>query len=149
MNFAHVHLVLTHFPPVLSLGGAFSAAAGVLRRRRDLVRLALVLTIAVGAMMPLVYFAGDRAADSIGKVEGIQQDAIAPHQRAAKIALVISVCTALSAVGLLIIERRRGDLSRSLRVLALATAIACALPIGWTAALGGAIHHPEIYSQSP
>ena len=43
MNFAHLHLVLTHFPPVLSLGGAFAAAVGLLRRRRDLVRLALVL----------------------------------------------------------------------------------------------------------
>ena len=60
MNFAHVHLVLTHFPPVLSLGSAFSAAVGVIRRRRDLVKLALVLLIAVGAMMPVVFAAGDR-----------------------------------------------------------------------------------------
>ena len=99
MNFAHLHLVLTHFPPVLSLGGAFAAAVGVLRRRRDLVRLALVLLVAVGAMMPLVYIAGDRAADSIGKVEGIDQEAIAPHQRVATIALVISICSALIAGG--------------------------------------------------
>ena len=148
MNFAHIHLVLTHFPPVLSLGSAFSAAAGVIRRRRDLVRLALVLMVVVGAMMPLVYVAGDRAADSIGKVEGIQQDAIAPHQQAAKITLVISAFTALIAVGILIIEHRRGEVSASLRALALVAAIACALPVGWTAALGGAIHHPEI-SQSP
>jgi hypothetical protein len=148
MNFAHVHLVLTHFPPVLSLGGAFSAAVGIVRRRREPIRLALMLMIAVGAMMPLVFFAGDRAADTIGKVDGVQQEAIAPHQRAATIALAISLFTAPIAGGLLIIERRRGDLSPSLRVLALAAAIACALPIGWTAALGGAIHHPEI-SQSP
>ena len=148
MNFAHLHLVLTHFPPVLSLGSAFSVAVGVVRRRRELVQLALVLLIAVGAMMPLVYFAGDHAADAIGKVDGVQQEAIAPHQRAATIALVISMCTALIAGALLIIERRRGNLSSTLRVLALAAAIASALPIGWAAALGGAIHHPEINSPS-
>jgi len=148
MNFAHLHLVLTHFPPVLSLGGAFAAAVGVLRRRRDLVRLALVLLVAVGAMMPVVYVAGNRATDSIGKVEGVDQEAIAPHQRAATIALVISICSALIAGGILIIERRRGDLSSTLRVLVLAAAIASALPIGWAAALGGAIHHPEIHSPS-
>jgi len=148
MNFAHLHLILTHFPPVLTLGGAFAAAVGVLRRRRDLVRLALVLLVAVGAMMPLVYIAGDRAADSIGKVDGVDQEAIAPHQRAATIALVISICSALIACGILIIERRRGDLSSTLRVLVLAAAIASALPIGWAAALGGAIHHPEIHSPS-
>ena len=148
MNFAHLHLVLTHFPPVLSLGGAFAAAVGLLRRRRDLVRLALVLLVAVGAMMPVVYVAGNRATDSIGKVEGVDQEAIAPHQRAATIALVISICSALIACGILIIERRRGDLSSTLRVLVLAAAIASALPIGWAAALGGAIHHPEIHSPS-
>jgi len=148
MNFAHLHLILTHFPPVLTLGGAFAAAVGLLRRRRDLVRLALVLLVAVGAMMPLVYIAGNRAADSIGKVEGVDQEAIAPHQRAATIALVISICSALIACGILIIERRRGDLSSTLRVLVLAAAIASALPIGWAAALGGAIHHPEIHSPS-
>ena len=99
-------------------------------------------------MMPLVYIAGDRAADSIGKVDGVDQEAIAPHQRAATIALVISICSALIACGILIIERRRGDLSSTLRVLVLAAAIASALPIGWAAALGGAIHHPEIHSPS-
>src|SRR6202049_3791579 len=110
MNYAHLHLILTHFPPVLSLGGAASAAAGVLRRRRDLLRIALMLLIGVGAMMPLVYLAGDRAADSIGRVEGVQQDAIAPHQHAATIALASSMATALMAGALLIIDRRSGSL---------------------------------------
>jgi hypothetical protein len=146
MNYAHLHLILTHFPPVLSLGGAASAAAGVLRRRRDLLRIALMLLIGVGAMMPLVYLAGDRAADSIGKVEGVQQDAIAPHQHAATIALATSMGAALIAGGLLIIDRRSGSLSPALRMLVLGAAVASALAIGWAAALGGAIHHPEIHS---
>ena len=146
MNSAHLHLVLTHFPPVLSIGGAFSAAAGLLLRRRrdDLIRLALVLLVIVGAMMPIVYIAGDRAADRIGRVEGVQQEAIAPHQRAATIALAISVCAGALAGTLLIVERRRGSLSTWLRAVAVAAAFATALPIAWTAALGGAIHHPEI-----
>ncbi len=149
MNFPHLHLVLTHFPPALSVVSAFSAAAGtLLPRRRDLVRLALVLLIVIGAMMPLVYVAGDRAAGAIGRVEGVQQDAIAPHQHAATIALSISMCTALAAAGLLIIERRSGGFTSTLRVLALAAALASAIPIGWAAALGGAIHHPEINSRS-
>src|SRR5436305_11683877 len=97
MNFAHAHLVLTHFPPVLSLGSAVSAAVGVIRRRRDLVRLALVLLVSVGAMMPAVFFAGNRAASSIGRVDGVQQEAIAPHQRAATIALALSIVAAVVA----------------------------------------------------
>jgi hypothetical protein len=144
MNFAHIHLVLTHFPPVLSLGSAVSAAVGLLRRRRDLVQLALVLLVAVGAMMPVVFFAGNRAADVIGKVDGVQQDAIAPHQRAATIAMAVSIGAAVVAGGLLLLERRRGTLTLGFQVLVLIAALASALPIGWAAALGGAIHHPEI-----
>jgi len=144
MNFAHIHLVLTHFPPVLSLGSAVSAAVGLLLRRRDLVQLALVLLVAVGAMMPVVFFAGNRAADVIGKVDGVQQDAIAPHQRAATIAMAVSIGAAIVAAGLLLLERRRGTLSTALQVLVLIAAITSAVPIGWAAALGGAIHHPEI-----
>ncbi|HEY3052439.1 MAG TPA: hypothetical protein VGK04_03525 [Thermoanaerobaculia bacterium] len=148
MNFAHLHLVLTHFPPVLSLGGAISAAAGVLvpRRHRELIQLALLLLIVVGATMPLVYIAGERAADSIGRVEGIRQDAIAPHQQAATIALSASIGAAFIAVALLVVERRRGSLSPALRLLVLVVAIGSAAAIGWTAGLGGAIHHPEIHS---
>lgn len=148
MNFAHAHLVLTHFPPVLTLGAAIAAAVGVLRRRREEAHLALLLLVAVGAMMPAVYVAGDRAADSIGRVEGVQQEAIAPHQRAATIALSISILAAFFAGGLLNVERRRGTLSATLRLLVLAATIVSALPVGWTAALGGAIHHPEISSRS-
>jgi len=105
-----------------------------------------MLLIGVGAMMPLVYIAGNRAADSIGRVEGVQQDAIAPQQHAATIALASSMATALIAGGLLIIDRRSGSLPPALRMLVLGAAIASALAIGWAAALGGAIHHPEIHS---
>ena len=147
MNFAHLHLILTHFPPVLSLGGAISAAAGILlpRRRRELIQLALLLLIVVGATMPLVYIAGDRAADSIGKVEGIDQDAIAPHHHAATIALSMSIGAACIAIVLVVVERRRG-LTPVLRLVVLVVAIAAAGAIGWTANLGGAIHHPETHS---
>ena len=148
MNFAHLHLILTHFPPVLSLCSAVSAAAGFLlpRRRRELVQLALFLLVVVGATMPLAYLAGDRTADSIGKVEGIQQEAIAPHQHAANIALSVSISAACAAVVLLIVERRRQSLSPILRLLVLVIALTSAAVIGWTANLGGAIHHPEIHN---
>ncbi len=149
MNYAHLHLVLTHFPPVLSLGAAISAAAGGLlpSRRRELIQLALLLLFVVGATMPLVYIAGDRTADTIGKVEGIQQEAIGPHEQAATIALWVSIAAALIAVPLVVVEQRRG-LSPALRMLVLVVALASAATIGWTANRGGEIHHPEIHNRT-
>jgi len=146
VNFVHLHLVLTHFPPVLSLECVVAAAAAqVIRsRRRELVRLALCLMIATCVMMPAIYFAGVKTADVIGKVDGIQQEAIAPHQQAALIALGVSIATILIAAVLLIVERRQPGLSFSLRVAVLLLTVGLAATIGWTAARGGAIHHPEV-----
>jgi hypothetical protein len=131
---------------VLSLECVAAAAAAlfVRSRRRELVRIALILMIGTCAMMPAIYFAGVRTADVIGKVDGIQQEAIAPHQQAALIALGVSIATILIAAMLLIVERRQPGLSRSLRVAVLLLTVGLAGTIGWTAARGGAIHHPEV-----
>ena len=146
MNFVHLHLVLTHFPPVLSMECVVAAAAAqfIRSRRRELVRLTLFLAIATSAMMPAIYFAGVRTADAIGKVDGIQQEAIAPHQQAALIALCVSIATIIIAAVLLIVERRQAGLSFLLRMLVLLLTVGLAATIGWTASRGGAIHHPEV-----
>jgi hypothetical protein len=145
VNFVHLHLVLTHFPPVLSLECvAAAAAAQVVRgRRRELVRFALLLMIATCAMMPAIYVAGVKTSEVIGKVDGIQQEAIAPHQQAAFIALCVSIIVIVIAIALLIAERRQPGLSFSLRVGVLLLTVVLAATIGWTAWRGGAIHHPE------
>lgn len=146
MNFVHLHLVLTHFPPVLSLECVVAAATAqfIRSRRRELVRLTLFLAIATSSMMPAIYFAGVRTAGAIGKVDGIQQEAIAPHQQAALIALCVSIVTIIIAAVLLIVERRQAGLSFLLRMLVLLLTVGLAATIGWTASRGGAIRHPEV-----
>lgn len=94
--------------------------------------------------MPAIYFAGVKTSEVIGKVDGIQQEAIAPHQQAAVIALGVSIATILIAAMLLIAERRQAGLSFSLRLLVLLLSVGLAATIGWTAARGGVIHHPEV-----
>lgn len=146
MSVAHLHLILTHFPPVLSLGAIAAVAAFLLPgRRRDAIAMTLALLITTGATMPIVFFTGEQTADMLGKVEGVQQDAIAPHQEAAKIALAVSLLAAAVAGATGIVMRRRGDLSPVLRVLLMTMAIASAMAIGWAAMRGGAIHHPEAF----
>src|SRR5258706_1789511 len=85
INFMHIHLVLTHFPPVLSLGGAAAATAGLFLRRHggEVMRPALLLLIVAGVTTPLAYFARNRAPDQIGSAAGLKKQAIAPPQNAA------------------------------------------------------------------
>ncbi len=140
---SEIHLVVTHFPPVLTVGSTLCAAAAMIMRRRrdDLVRVALGLVIATAGLMPLTYVAGDRTAEKIGRVEGVQQEAIAPHQQAAKIALIVSIASASIAVALLLLTRTP---RLATRVLTLAISLLSFVIIGWTAHLGGQIHHPEL-----
>jgi len=77
-------------------------------------------------------------------VDGIQQEAIAPHQQAALIALCVSIATIVIAAVLLIVERRQAGLSFLLRMLVLLLTVGLAATIGWTASRGGEIHHPEV-----
>jgi hypothetical protein len=146
MNFAHIHLVLTHFPPVLTLFGAISAVSGLLMRqhRRELARLTRLSMILASVLTPMTYFAGGRAADKIALVDGINQEAIAPHQSAASIALIASIAAGLVAAAAALVDRRSHHVPVVLEVILIVAAITSAVVIGWTAALGGAIHHPEI-----
>jgi hypothetical protein len=95
-------------------------------------------------MMPAIYFAGVKTSEVIGKVEGIQQEAIAPHQQAALIALGVSIATIIIAAVLLVVERRQAGMSFWLPILVLLLTVGLAATIGWTASRGGAIHHPEV-----
>jgi uncharacterized membrane protein len=146
ISFAHLHLVLIHFPPVLSVLAAIAATAAWLLRRPagELFRLALLLLVAAGVTTPLAYLAGGRAAEEIGRVEGIRQEAIAPHQRAAVTALVAAEGAALLAGAAAVVVRRGGAASMRLRLLVLVAAVVAAVAVGWAGLLGGAIHHPEI-----
>jgi hypothetical protein len=147
INFAHLHLVLIHFPPVLSAGAAMAATAAFLLRRPsgELFRLALLLLVAAGVTTPLAYLAGSRAAETIGRVEGIRQEAIAPHQSAATAALIAAVAGAVIAGAAAVVAAwRDGGAPTVFQLLVLVAAIVSAVAVGWTALLGGAIHHPEI-----
>lgn len=137
-NAIHLHLILNHAP---LFGELFAVSmlvvAGVLRSRTLLrTALAVVILTALGSIPVLL--TGRAAGDAIGKVEGIDQDAIGPHEDAAERFLVAAEAAGLAALVALARPRRA-----TIGIVSVLTLISLGLA-GWTANLGGLIHHNEL-----
>ena len=140
MSAIHLHLLLNHAPLFGDLFGAALLLAAAPRRNRTLFKTALVVLVLSAAVTPLVFITGGRAADSIGRIEGVAQEAIEPHETAAKQFLVISSINGVIAlIGLL---RPRRGVTIAVAVFSVVTLLLAAR----TANLGGLIRHTEITS---
>ena len=148
MNAAHLHLVLIHVPPAITAAAVVAAAWGAIRKRSDSVRLALLLLLFAGLTTPVVYIAGERTADRIGRVDGIDQNAIAPHEASARVTLIaISISAVAALIALIASARAHREPGSRIGLIALACALICSALVIRTANLGGAIHHPEASAQ--
>lgn len=139
MNAAYVHLVLNGFPPILILAGTCILAGGIASRSEAVTRVAFAVIVASVAIAIPTYVTGTHAQTIVKTmVEGVNKEAIEPHQEAATAALVfLAIDGVLAAVALF------ARLRRVLTVFVLVLTIIAALAVTYAARLGGRIHHPE------
>ncbi|MCU1246809.1 MAG: hypothetical protein JWN02_2719 [Acidobacteria bacterium] len=143
MNAAYIHLTLNHFPLILAVAAAIVFVIALLWRSDSVGRVGAILLILAAVSCIPSYMSGDGAAHIVKGLEGVNAAAIAPHDEAATATLVILGLAAVGALVSLVVWRGGRPLPRwSLIVLLLAT-IVCSSTAGYTALLGGRIHHPE------
>jgi hypothetical protein len=137
-NAMHLHLMINHAPLFGELFAAALLLAAAVVRSTTLLRTALVVVVltALGAIP--VFYTGRAAADAIGKVEGIDQEAIGPHEEAAERFLIATGLAGVAALVALLRPRRFTVASAAILTL-LSLGLA-----GWTADRGGLIHHQEL-----
>ena len=146
MNWAHVHLVLTHIP-VIGIGAIILVlAVGKLRRNPEIKRLSLEMFVALALLSVTVYLTGSPANHQMRDRPGISREKIHNHSRAADFAFW-SMET-LGAVSLLGLWKSKSQHSIPDRFVsaALVLSLAVFVLMLWTAALGGKIRHSEIDS---
>jgi len=130
-----LHLIVNHGPVFLTFAGILSALWAY-RRSDDAWIVAFGLWIVSGISAGIAYASGGGADDAIKNIPGVLKSAVEPHEDFSKIALGL---LALAAVGI-----RSLRTNPTLRVLAFAIALLTFAAMGYTAYLGGVIHHPEI-----
>ena len=146
MNWAHVHLMLNHIP-VVGIGFAvLLLAVSIARRSYELNTVALVFVILVSLWAIPAYLTGEPAEEVVEDMPGISEELIEEHEEQAEIAFIIVEVAGGLALITLIARRYSDKLGQKLVILTLLVLIISGGLIGWTANLGGKIHHEEIRS---
>jgi uncharacterized membrane protein len=146
MNFAHLHLLLNHFPIIGTIVGLGLLLISLVGKNEDLRRASLIIFPAMALLAILTFFSGTGAQGAIKKLPGVSEALIERHQGAAMLALLfIEVTGALSLVELWKSQGRTRpaswDLSLSAILLFSVVTVGLMARVGTT---GGDIRHPEI-----
>jgi uncharacterized membrane protein len=138
----HIHLLVNHFPIILTIVGLCAAIIAVITRRRSAWLYAVVTLTISGLTAFPVDLTGDNAADVMKHKWYVVKDAIEAHDNMAGITMwILIVMGVLSAYGWWRLTRRGpdGTLPAWLRALIVATAVAGTATGSYAAYLGGQI----------
>ena len=144
VNWAHIHLILTHVP-VIGVGAILAfLLVGMLRRSREIKWASWQLFVALAVASIAVYLTGSPASHQMRELPGISREVIHRHSRAADFAFwSLELLGALCLLAL-VKFRSTGEVPAKFANALLALAFVVLILMIWTANLGGKIRHPEI-----
>ena len=146
MNWAHVHLIINHIP-VIGIGLLILLfIVAMVRKNKGLITVALAFIILISLATIPVYLTGEPAEEVVEDMPGISEELIKEHEEQAEIAFILVEVAGGLALITLIARRYSDNLGQRLVILTLLVLIVSGGLIGWTANLGGKIHHEEIRS---
>jgi hypothetical protein len=148
VNWAHIHLVLTHIP-VIGIGVVIAfLLAGLARRSRELKWVSLQMFVVLAFLSIVVYLTGSPASHQVRELPGISRETIHQHSSVADFAFwTMEVLGALS-LGALVKFRHSTAIPGRVMTALLALAFLVMILMIWTASLGGRIRHSEIGASS-
>src|SRR5512147_25256 len=148
MNPAHLHLMFNHLPVVgVPLVAALLGWA-LLRRSRELYRVALGGAVILAALTYPVFLTGEPAEERVEDASWMRERLVHEHEERAEAALIAVLVTgAMAAFGL---WQTRGDRKPNFGMggLTLAGLAVSTGLLAWTAQLGGPIRHDEIRAET-
>jgi hypothetical protein len=144
MNWAHVHLMLSHLPVVGTIFGVLLLLLALLRKSEELKRVSLGIFVLTALLAPPVYFTGEPAEKVVEHLPGVAEPLIERHENAALFALLMAGGAGAVALAGLILFRRAEKLPGWIVAVTLVLSLATSGLMGWTANLGGQIRHTEI-----
>jgi len=148
LNWAHVHLLLTHIPVIGMPAIIAFLLIGKVRGSREIEWASLQLFVALALLSIVVYLTGSSANHQLRDLPGISREVIHRHSTAADFAFwSLEAFGALCLAALYKFRTTEAVPPRKITVL-LALALVVFLLMSWTANLGGKIRHPEIGSSS-
>jgi uncharacterized membrane protein len=144
MDWAHIHIIINHFPIILEVMGALASVLAVVRPRRGAWLYATASLTLAGITVVPTYFTGAPADHALNDPWYIVTRAIDSHEQSAKISAILTVLASLVAVVVwrrLVRYPREVRVPTGLRIAVVVTSVAAAVSISYTSLLGGRIVH--------
>jgi uncharacterized membrane protein len=142
-SWPYAHLIINHFPVVLSVAALAVTVLALLLGRRGLWLTAMGALTAAGLFVYPVHFTGDKAAHALDRPWFVHPGAIKAHDNAATVAMVvILIAGAFAAWSWWRSLQRPADLIPAwMRAGVTLAALAAVATVTYTAYLGGKIIH--------
>ncbi len=144
MNWAHVHLIINHFPVIGMPGALLVLGYGLARKSGEVKLLGLGLFVLIALITIPVFFTGGEAEKIVKDLPSVTEASIGTHAEMATLALALIELLGAAALGGLFLFRKTGVIPQWYIALVLIIALASAGIAGLTANLGGQIRHTEI-----
>lgn len=144
INWAHVHLIINHFPVIGILGSILLFTYGLLKKSDEIKKAGLGAFVLIALMTLPVFFTGKAAVEAVKNLPGVTETVVGRHEEIASLALVLMELLGAAALGGLFLYRRSGALPKWFMAAVLALSLLTAAVVGLTANLGGQIRHTEI-----
>lgn len=144
MNAAHLHLVVNHAPLFGLIAALLLLAWGLLRKSSEFRTASYVAFMLSAVAAVIAYVSGGGAEEIVEDLPGITERAIDRHEDAAKIALLLMSVTGIGAAAAFFFERAKTAARMIPAKAVFAVALLALGAVGYTANLGGLIHHAEI-----
>jgi uncharacterized membrane protein len=146
MSSAHLHLILNHFPVIGTILIIMVVGYGVIRMNKEVIRTGLILTIIIAIISVFAYTTGEGAEDMVEGMDDVSEEYIEEHEDFALYALIGMEAMGVIAIFGLVAFRNAENFSKWFITLFILLLLVNAGMMGWTANLGGKIHHPEIHN---
>jgi hypothetical protein len=144
INWAHVHLMINHFPVIGVLGGILLLGYALVRKSEEVKMVSLGVFVLIALITIPVFLTGDGAEDVVKKIPGVTATYINRHEEMAEYSLVLVELLGAAALAGLVLLKLKGAIPRLIIVLVLVLSLITAASVGLTANLGGQIRHTEI-----
>ena len=143
MDFAHLHLLINHFPIVGTIIGTFIMLFALIKKERNLQRVVLVLWVVLAALTPLVMNTGEEAEHKVEEMAGISENSIHEHEEASEYAYWLMIGLGVISLAALSLHKMGSDILLATKISFVISLFAATAMVR-TGYLGGLIRHVDV-----
>lgn len=149
LNWAHLHLMMNHFPVVGVIGAILLLLYALVRKSDEVKMVSLGIFVLIAIITIPIYVTGGFAEDSVKNLPGVTEAYIGRHADVASYALLLMEGLGIAALTGLFLLRRSGKIPKGIIAVVLVLSLVAAAVIGFSANLGGQIRHTEVRAGAP